>query len=185
MFGIFFQEKLLHFTTLGTYKTPFLSWLFVFFFQVRPFAIMTSKLPFSVLRSNLMAKLPNRKWTHILANLWSIEMKLAVSAFSHALDKITFSFPGNYALLKCLVPSLLLAGIVGGQAGKLSRHPMYFLFGAKQWSCIGTHGVSTFSYDIMAVRPMLVVASFSESAVLLCVCGVAGVTAKCAEVKCV
>lgn len=185
MFGIFFKKNCSILLLWGPIKHLFCHDSSYFFFQVRPFAIMTSKLPFSVLRSNLMAKLPNRKWTHILANLWSIEMKLAVSAFSHALDKITFSFPGNYALLKCLVPSLLLAGIVGGQAGKLSRYPMCFLFGAKQWSCIGTHGVSTFSYDIMAVQPMLVVASFSESAVLLCVCGVAGVTAKCAEVKCV
>lgn len=36
--------------------------------------------------------------------LWSVDMKLAGSAYSHALDKITWSFYGNYALLGCLAP---------------------------------------------------------------------------------
>ena len=59
----------------------------------------------------LVAKLPNRKSAHIFANLWSIDIKLPVSAYSHALVTMTWRLHGNYALLCCLAPSSLLAAI--------------------------------------------------------------------------
>ena len=55
---------------------------------------------------------PNRKWTHILANLWSINLKLAVRAYSHALNIMTSSYHSKSGLSGCLVPSLLLALLI-------------------------------------------------------------------------
>ena len=55
--------------------------------------------------SNSSAKRPNRKYAQVSGNLCSIDMKLAVRAYSHALDIMTSSFLG------CLAPSSLPAAI--------------------------------------------------------------------------
>ena len=47
----------------------------------------------------------------MLANLWSIDMKLAVSAYSHVDDMVTSRFRGNSGLLGYLASSSLLAAI--------------------------------------------------------------------------
>ena len=54
-------------------------------------------------QSKLAAIPPNKKWAHILANLWWIDMKLAVSAYGYVLDEMTCSFHGDSGLLGPLI----------------------------------------------------------------------------------
>ena len=46
-------------------------------------------------------------------------MKLLVGAYGHLCFLTTSCCHGNFGLLHCLAPSLLLAAIFGGQAAKL------------------------------------------------------------------
>ena len=65
----------------------------------------------SVTANQNSSKAAEQEGSSYLKQLWSINMKLAVSAYSHAIDIVASCFLGNYALLGCLAPSSLPAAI--------------------------------------------------------------------------